>query len=52
MSKAARHKAILDLLEQGPVETVFADPQHAHTRALLSSVPPEEPSERWAAFTR
>ena len=41
-----------EIVEQGPIETVFADPQHAHTRALLSSVPPEEPEERWAAFAR
>jgi peptide/nickel transport system ATP-binding protein len=41
-----------EIVEQGSVEMVFADPQHAHTRALLSSVPPDEPSERWAAFAR
>ena len=41
-----------EIVEQGPVETVFADPQHAHTRALLSSVPPEEPAMAWAAFAR
>ncbi len=41
-----------EIVEQGPIETVFANPQHAHTRALLSSVPPEEPEERWAAFAR
>jgi dipeptide transport system ATP-binding protein len=41
-----------EIVEQGPIETVFADPQHAHTRALLSSVPPEEPAVAWAAFAR
>jgi peptide/nickel transport system ATP-binding protein len=41
-----------EIVEQGPVETVFGNPQHEHTRALLSSVPPDEPSERWAAFAR
>jgi peptide/nickel transport system ATP-binding protein len=41
-----------EIVEQGPVAAVFANPQHAHTRALLSSVPPDEPSERWAAFAR
>jgi peptide/nickel transport system ATP-binding protein len=39
-----------EIVEQGPVETVFADPQHAHTRALLSSVPPDDPQAPWPAF--
>jgi dipeptide transport system ATP-binding protein len=32
-----------EIVEQGPTEKVFADPQHAHTQALLSSMPPDEP---------
>ena len=36
-----------EIVEQGPIETVFADPQHPHTRALLSSVPPDEPGTMW-----
>jgi peptide/nickel transport system ATP-binding protein len=36
-----------ELVEQGPTEKVFADPQHPHTQSLLSSVPPDEPSVRW-----
>jgi len=36
-----------EIVEQGPVETVFADPQHPHTRALLSSVPPDDPAAAW-----
>jgi len=36
-----------EIVEQGPTEKVFADPQHPHTRALLSSVPPDEPNVRW-----
>ena len=27
------------IVEQGPTQQVFADPQHAYTRALLDSVP-------------
>jgi oligopeptide/dipeptide ABC transporter ATP-binding protein len=36
-----------EIVEQGPVERVFTDPQHPHTQALLASVPPENPRERW-----
>jgi peptide/nickel transport system ATP-binding protein len=39
-----------EIVEQGPVETVFADPQHPHTRALLTSVPPDEPTAAWSAI--
>jgi peptide/nickel transport system ATP-binding protein len=39
-----------EIVEQGPVETVFTDPQHAHTRALLSSVPPDDPQAPWPAI--
>jgi peptide/nickel transport system ATP-binding protein len=41
-----------EIVEQGPVEKVFADPQHAHTRALLSSVPPDEPEAAWPPLER
>ena len=30
-----------EIVEQGPTEAIFAQPQHAHTRALLSAVPAE-----------
>jgi oligopeptide/dipeptide ABC transporter ATP-binding protein len=39
-----------EIVEQGPIETVFTDPQHPHTRALLSSVPPDEPAAAWPIF--
>jgi peptide/nickel transport system ATP-binding protein len=39
-----------EIVEQGPVETVFTDPQHVHTRALLSSVPPDDPQAPWPAL--
>jgi peptide/nickel transport system ATP-binding protein len=32
-----------EIVEQGPVEAVFANPQHPHTQALLSSLPPDDP---------
>jgi peptide/nickel transport system ATP-binding protein len=41
-----------EIVEEGPTETVFADPQHAHTRALISSVPPDEPAAAWSSLTR
>jgi len=37
-----------EIVEQGPVEKVFGDPQHPHTQALLSSVPPDEPEAAWS----
>jgi peptide/nickel transport system ATP-binding protein len=37
-----------EIVEQGPTEKIFADPQHPHTQALLSSVPPDEPSATWS----
>jgi peptide/nickel transport system ATP-binding protein len=39
-----------EIVEQGAVETVFSSPQHPHTRALLSSVPPDEPETAWSSL--
>jgi len=39
-----------EIVEQGPIEAVFADPQHPHTRALISSVPPDDPDAAWPAL--
>jgi peptide/nickel transport system ATP-binding protein len=36
-----------EIVEQGPVDAVFADPQHPHTRALLASVPPDDAGMAW-----
>jgi peptide/nickel transport system ATP-binding protein len=36
-----------EIVEHGPVEQVFVHPQHPHTQALLSSVPPDEPGAMW-----
>jgi peptide/nickel transport system ATP-binding protein len=37
-----------EIVEQGPVAKVFAEPQHPHTQALLSAVPPDEPEAAWS----
>jgi len=34
------------IVETGPVDQVFEDPQHPYTKALLSAIPRAEPSER------
>jgi peptide/nickel transport system ATP-binding protein len=39
-----------EIVEQGSIESVFTDPQHPHTRALLSSVPPDDPAAAWPAL--
>jgi len=39
-----------EIVEEGAVEAVFAAPQHPHTRALLSSVPPDDPEAPWIAL--
>ena len=36
-----------EIVEQGPIDAVFTDPQHPHTRTLLSSVPPDEAGGVW-----
>ena len=39
-----------EIVEQGAIDTVFANAQHSHTQALLSSVPPDEPEIIWPAL--
>lgn len=37
------------VVEEAPVEKLFADPQHPYTQALLSAIPVEHPSQRKGA---
>ena len=40
-----------EIVEQGPTDAVFSNPQHPHTRALVSSVPPDDPLAAWPALS-
>lgn len=35
-----------EIVEKGPTEQLFADPQHPYTEALLSSIPEPDPTQR------
>jgi ABC-type dipeptide/oligopeptide/nickel transport system ATPase component len=37
----------VEIVEQGPVEKFFADPQHLHTQTPLAAVPPDESGAMW-----
>ncbi|MDB5326128.1 MAG: peptide transporter ATP-binding protein [Phycisphaerales bacterium] len=39
------------IMEQGPVETVFNNPQHAYTKVLLSAIPLPDPDKKMTPLT-
>ena len=39
-----------EIVEHGPIDAVFSNPQHPHTKALLASVPPDDPLAPWPAL--
>jgi peptide/nickel transport system ATP-binding protein len=38
-----------EIVESGPINEVFENPQHAYTRTLLSAVPPDDANRVWEA---
>ena len=36
-----------EIVEEGPTESVFSNPQHPYTKALLDAVPPESADRPW-----
>jgi oligopeptide/dipeptide ABC transporter ATP-binding protein len=40
-----------EVIEQGPVEAVYAKPQHPYSAALLSAIPPADPSVAFEPIT-
>jgi oligopeptide/dipeptide ABC transporter ATP-binding protein len=41
-----------NVVEQGPVEEVFNNPQHDYTRLLLSAIPSPDPDEKLEPLAR
>lgn len=35
------------IVEEGPTETIFSNPQHRYTKALLDAVPPDNADQPW-----
>jgi peptide/nickel transport system ATP-binding protein len=38
------------VVERGPTDRVFRNPQHAYTKALIEAVPPDDPHAPWRAL--
>jgi peptide/nickel transport system ATP-binding protein len=36
-----------DIVEEGPTDAVFSNPQHPYTKALLDAVPPDNADRPW-----
>jgi oligopeptide/dipeptide ABC transporter ATP-binding protein len=41
-----------EIVEEGTTESIFGNPQHPYTKALLDAVPPDSADRPWPPLTQ